>query len=178
MGACDVPGNRLSDNMYIPKIYFDDYILAGTFHRDYNNFLECAFPNIISMIKHQWKNKIKIWEVPLCTTWGCIRKCGPHRKPPVRAPSSGDPSLVGICLNRDVGISKLGFDNDHQSFGAFHPIKMKFGYDKFREMVHLVQRNDYQSFNWTKYAFLDCFDANFDYIKIKQLCKDLHLLFF
>ena len=155
-----VPGNRYSDNLYIPKIYFHDYIEVAKFHADYGNFLECAVPSIVTMIQHRRNGPtayneslspsstlssllpndvVKVKEVALCTRFGSNKGMVP----------AGHPGVIHSCLT--------GQPKGFRSFGVFHPVKSSWGFDWFREMVDLVQQggNDagsWKAYNWTKQA--------------------------
>lgn len=150
-----LPGHRLVDNLWLPKVYASDFVKAAQIHADHENYLECAFPSILEMISQKDYNyndynsattrgrtppslqsskpthQLQIKEVPLCTTAKYYAK------------ARGRPKMIYNCL-------KDGVVGNHE-FGVYHPIKINYDPQAFRNMVHLVQGSSWRAFNWTPY---------------------------
>jgi hypothetical protein len=105
-----------ADFLLVPTKYADLYAKAAELHSKHNVFLECAMSKIVDMVRQQADEKVNIRLVKLCTSF-----IG-HR---------GKASMIPWCKTRN---------NQEQSFGVVHPIKMNsYGYKDLDRIMDEIQ---------------------------------------
>ncbi len=56
-----------ADFMYVPTKYTDEFVKAGQLHLDHGIFIECAYPNVVDMVRRKTDAQIRVTD--LCTNW-------------------------------------------------------------------------------------------------------------
>lgn len=141
------PGSRLSDVLYVPRAYFQDFIKAADILAKHEFFLECAFPAILQMMKvaiekrtqHSSEDPVRPSgesdsflkrEVSICTQYGGYR---------------GRPSMIRHCWEAGR------LETKRQSI--YHPIKLSMvGGSIYSQLLSWVQETNETSiaaFNWS-----------------------------
>jgi hypothetical protein len=92
-----------ADFLFVPTKYADLYAKAAELHSKNNVFLECAMSKIVDMVRQQANENVNVRLVKLCTNFRA------HR---------GKPSMIPWCKTHN---------NQEQTFGIVHPIKMNSG---------------------------------------------------
>lgn len=132
------PGSRLSDVLYVPRDYFNEFSRAASFLESHEFFLECALPALLQMIKVA----VEIKRASLATTGRNFRKkevsiCS------IYGEMRGRPSMIRHCWEAGRLWKK------RQTI--YHPIKLSMvGPKAYSSLLDLVQET-----NETRLALVD-----------------------
>ena len=100
-----------ADFAYVPTKYTDEFVKAGQLFLDHGVFIECAYPNVVDMVKRKTDAKVRVTD--LCTSW------------------RGDRGKI-MAMNKCR-------DNE-RNYGFIHPYKIiQRGFKSYSDVVDMLQ---------------------------------------